>query len=78
MKQSFTSTQLIKFLYRETSLSETLAISEALENDPLLSQEMDELTEACQQLPNVKFSPSPDTIRSILAYSEERTVEPQH
>ena len=43
MKQYFTQLDLIRFIYKETSVAESIAISEALNSDPLLAEEYDEL-----------------------------------
>ena len=40
MKQTYTKNHLLKYLYRETSLSETLAIEEALVEDRNLFEEV--------------------------------------
>ena len=75
MKQNFTPNHLIKYLYKETSASETLAINEALNEDRVLMEEFEELFQAYQQLPKVTFSPSAATIQNILGYSELKTME---
>lgn len=77
MQQPFTPELLVKFLYRETSASETLAVSEALHRDPVLRAEYDRLLEGYQQLPRVTFRPSPDAVRNILTYSEQTALEKQ-
>ncbi len=71
MEQNSTPNQLVKFLYRETSSSETLNIAQALSDDPLLFEEFEGLQQAHQQLPKVKFKPAAKTIQSILAYSKQ-------
>jgi len=75
MKQTFTSNHLIRLLYNETSLAETIDIVGALEQDILLLEEYEELQEAMQELPNVLFSPSPKTVSQILEYSERAKFE---
>jgi len=75
MKQTFTPEQLIQFLYKETSLSESLEIAEELERNPLLRDEFEEMLEAFQELPKVAFRPSERTISAILHYSEQATLE---
>ncbi len=75
MKQKFTPNHLIKYLYKETSAVETLAISEALREDDHLFERYQELLFSFQQLPKVKFNPSPTAIQNILQYSQQTTVE---
>ena len=78
MKQHFTKNDLIRFIYKETSASESLAIAEALNEDPVLFDEYEELYLAYQQLPKAKFSPAPSSLQNILRYSEQTVVETLH
>ena len=75
MKQKFTPNHLIKYIYKETSAVETLAISEALLKDEILFQQYQGLMFSFSQLPKVKFDPSPSAIQNILKYSQQSTVE---
>ena len=77
MKQNFTPNHLIKYLYKETSASETLAINEALIENPVLLEEYEDLLNAYQQLPKVKFNASPSSMKNILGYSQRTTLEKQ-
>lgn len=75
MKQTFTPEQLLRLLYNETSLAETLEMVDEMERDPLLREEFEEMIEAFHQLPRVTFRPSSQTISQILEYSEQATLE---
>ena len=75
MQQPFTLNLLVKFLYRETTASETLAVNEALNRDPALLAEYNGLLEGYQQLPKVKFRPSRQAVHNILGYSEQTALE---
>jgi len=75
MTQSFTPELLVKFLYKETTASETLAVNEALYHDPELQAEYETLQQVKRHLPKVKFQPSSNTLQKILRYSERTTVE---
>jgi hypothetical protein len=75
MKQTFTQEQLLQLIYKETSLAESLEMEEALDRDPQLQEEYNELLEAFRELPKVSFQPSAQTISSILSYSEQATLE---
>ena len=75
MKQTFTQEQLLQLIYKETSLAESLEMEEALDRDPQLQEEYNELLEAFRELPKVSFQPSPKTISSILRYSEQAKLE---
>jgi hypothetical protein len=75
MTQPFTPELLVKFLYKETTASETLQVEDALYNDPDLQAEFENLRQAEQYLPKVKFQPSNNTLQKILRYSEQTAVE---
>ena len=75
MELDFTQNFLIKYLYKETSASETLAIEEALFLNSKLNEEYQGLLKAYRQLPKVKFSPTSSTIQQILGYSERTALE---
>ena len=78
MKQYFTQLDLIRFIYRETTASETIAIAEAISQDPLLAEEYEELFEGYQLLPRAQFSPKPSTLETILHHSEQTALNPMH
>ncbi len=75
MTQSFTPELLIKYLYQETSASETLAVNDALHNDPDLLAEYEDLQRTAQYLPKVKFQPSAKALQNILRYSNRAAAE---
>ena len=75
MMQAFTPELLVKFLYKETTASETLAVNEALYKDPKLQAEYESLKQAHECLPKVKFKPSSNTLQQILRYSEQTAVQ---
>jgi len=75
MKQKFTLNHLIKYIYKETTVAETLEINEALLNDFQLYQQYQELLFAQRQLPKVKFDAKKSTLNSILNYSKQATLE---
>lgn len=75
MKQTFTTDQLIRFLYKETSASETFAIKQALNNSRELMEEFQLLQSAQQQLPTVRFNPKRSSVQNILRYSQSTAVE---
>ena len=75
MKHRFTPNDLIRFIYKETSVAETMGISEALSEDRQLFEEYESLKGSYRKLPKAKFSPSNRTIQNILRYSENSAVE---
>ena len=75
MEQNLTPDHLIQYLYKETSVTETLAIQEALMKNIVLREEYEELFSAYRELPKVTFRPSPAALRNILRYSERAALE---
>ena len=78
MERSLTQLDLIRFIYKETSATETIAVSEALDENPLLAEEFEELFEGYQQLPKAKFNPRPIALQNILRHSEQTALNPMH
>ncbi len=77
MKQTFTSEHLLRYIYRETATSETLAIEAALREDDQLWDKYEGLHASYRQLPKATFRPSSKTIQNILTYSKQTAVEKQ-
>jgi hypothetical protein len=78
MEKNLTQLDLIRFIYKETTAAETIKIAEALNGNPLLKEEYEELFDGYQQLPKAKFSPRPSTLENILRYSEQNALNPMH
>ncbi len=78
MKHDFTPELLIKYIYKETTAAESLAISEAISNNWQVYELYEELKQSYLQLPKVQFDPSYTCIQQILAHSAHTAVEPQH
>lgn len=78
MDQKFTKNHLLRFIYKETNVSETMAINEALNEDFVLLEKYHELMQGYHQLPMVKFNPTQSSIQAILRHSKQTSVEPQH
>jgi len=77
MKQDFTQQHLLKYIYKETTATETLEIREALNSDWNLNEEYQEMLLAYRQLPKVTFNPSSSSIENILRYSQSNAVQTQ-
>jgi hypothetical protein len=74
MQHNFTTNDLIALLYNELDTSKRLSLYEALEEQPALMAEYEQLAKAHQQLPKALFSPSDQAISNILAYGERHTL----
>jgi len=75
MQENFTTNDLIKYIYKETSLTETLEIGAALEEDFDLLQQFKSLMKGYMQLPKATFSPSPMALQNIIGYNSQQFVE---
>ena len=71
---SFTSEDLLQYLYSETSTEKTKAIKTALENDWSLKEKFDLLSLTHDDLNTLNYTPSSLSINNILNYAE-KTVE---
>jgi hypothetical protein len=78
MKKYYTQLDLVRFIYKETSATETIAIGEALNINPLLQEEYEELCEGYRLLPKAKFSPKPSALKKVLRHSEQNALNPMH
>ena len=74
---SFTTEDLLQYLYKETSPEISAAIKAALEADWGLKEKFDIMASASNQLESLNLSPRQETIDFILNYAE-KTVEELH
>lgn len=74
MEQSYTTNLLLKYLYRETSLIETLEIENAIEESPMTKKEYLKLRKGYLRFPKVKFYPSDKAMAGILNYSKSVAI----
>ena len=72
---SFTSEDLIQYLYKETSPEMTAAIKAAIANDWSLREKVNTIAAAQDQLDTVQFSPRQKAIDQILSYAEKGLEE---
>ena len=77
MTSNFTPNHLIKYLYKEVSASETLAIEEALDTNVALMEAYEDLLQGYQQLPKVSFNPGNAALQNVLRYSQRTALEKQ-
>jgi len=72
---SFTSEDLLQYLYKETSTDKTAAIKAALTADWSLREKFELMKGAHQQLDEIKYSPRKQSIDNILQYAEKAMEE---
>ncbi len=71
---SFTSEDLIQYLYGETSPQKTAAIKAALETDWTLKENYAEIISAHATLEKLTLSPRKQVVDKIIAYAEKSTL----
>ncbi|MEL7121765.1 MAG: hypothetical protein AAFO07_20115 [Bacteroidota bacterium] len=77
MQQTFTTEQLILFIYNELSTKDTMALRKAIQRSPELKKQYKELVAAQRQLPKVKFKASTGVLNRIKSYSKSTAFEEQ-
>lgn len=75
MEQTCTLNDLIRFLYRETSDTETISIAADLAENYLLNEEFVELAVAKNSMTKAGFLPSKKVLNAVLNYSNSAMVE---
>ncbi|MEM7103057.1 MAG: hypothetical protein AAF502_08015 [Bacteroidota bacterium] len=75
MIEKSTKDLLVKFLYNETSLSETMKIEELLNDNWELREYYATLEKAKKEFPIVQFDPPAETINKILRYSQSTALD---
>jgi hypothetical protein len=74
MDKNFTSNDLVRLLYSETSPAEAADMRQAMKTDINLKEDYIEMREAFAILPKATFNPSKNAIQNILRYSEKSPV----
>jgi len=77
MTEKSTLNHLVRFIYKETKLTENLAIEEDLDQDWNLREAYFELFDAFKALPKAVFKPSNASINKIMKYSRNTALETQ-
>ena len=71
---SFTSEDLLQYIYKETSIQKTAAIKAALETDWILKELYADLISVQITLEKITLSPRKQAIDKILAYAEKSAM----
>ena len=70
MIKTFTRTDLIRFIYKETTKEEEKRIKRALLTDDVLGEEYKSLKKLVRNLDEVQLNPSDEVCEKILLYSK--------
>ncbi len=73
--QTYSTEDLLRFIYKETSSRESSLMANAIEKSYPLKEEYLMLKDSIRQLPKVAFSPSKNTIKAILSHNATTTLE---
>ena len=76
MTKTFTQSDLIRFIYLETTEEETHEINRALPSDPELQRQYRELMLSKNSLDKARLEPSAKSVENILQYA--RGLEVKH
>jgi len=75
MVTNFTQSDLIRYIYKEVTVSEKMQIEQAIKTDFSLYEMYSESKAAYDELPRVKFNPSTAVLQSIMKYSSQFPIE---
>ena len=67
----YTPEDLLQYLYKETSISETSAIEEALKQDWTLREKLEVLKESVRSLDRSLESPRVEVVLNVLNYARQ-------
>ena len=69
MERHYTENLILKYLFRETSLTQTLEVEHSIEYDAETREIYKKLRDNLKKLPKVLFYPKDETVANILNYS---------
>ena len=75
MKANISPEDLILYIYKETSLEQTLCIERALQEDWTLMEKFRVLRAAVKRLDELKQSPRTEAVLNILHYANQKNAE---
>ncbi|MGN6194578.1 MAG: hypothetical protein ACTHOB_06545 [Ginsengibacter sp.] len=70
----FTTEDLVRYLYNETSENKTAQIKAALQTDWNLKETYEKLVNSKKDLNEIRFSPRKETVNKILQYASKRNI----
>jgi hypothetical protein len=70
----FTTEDLVRYLYNETSENKTAQIKAALQTDWNLKEIYEKLVNSKKDLNEIRFSPRKETVNKILQYASKRNI----
>ena len=74
MEQSYTDLSILKYLYKETGITERFEIEDAIENDKKTRSVFYRFYYAYKSLPKVLFRPSNRVVEEVLNFSNSYAI----
>ena len=71
----YTPEDLLQYLYKETSATETTAIEEALKKSWSLREKLSVLKTSMQRLDKIEQSPRTEVVLNVLNYAKEKSEQ---
>ena len=78
MPITFTTEELLQFLYRETNPDLTQRIEEESRRDPLLMEHLETLKTTLTTLDNIVESPRVESVLNVLRYARDTAPAASH
>lgn len=78
MQHNFTTENLVRFIYRETSVEEDRQIKQWIAEDAAASKQFQSLMESVSAIDMVELEPSETSVKIILEFSRESIEEESH
>ncbi len=72
---NFTPEDLLLYLYKETSTTQTAAIEAALEKDWTLREKLNVLKTSMQRLDKITVAPRTEVVLNVINYAREHSSE---
>jgi hypothetical protein len=72
---NFTPEDLLLYLYKETSTTQTAAIEAALEKDWTLREKLNVLKTSMQRLDKIMVAPRTEVVLNVINYAREHSSE---
>jgi hypothetical protein len=75
MQNNDTYNQLVRYIYRDMNANEVVNMTAFIDSRLEVRLAFDDLLTAKFQLPKALFNPAPSTLKSILQYSAQTSIE---
>jgi len=69
MNSNSTQENLLLYLYNETWMADSVIIQHAIDSDPEIEEEFENLKLVCSLLDGIKISPSSKSIKKIMEFA---------